>query len=87
VTNTTPEDTVSKLTPTAAKVASVVLGTGEPPPSVTFRPVVGVETVTVVPAAIGLNRPTDAFGPGKEKVLASATIKGNAIDAPAQYQI
>ena len=39
-------------------LASVVLGTGDPPPTDTENPEVGVEAVTVVPAAMGFKRGT-----------------------------
>jgi hypothetical protein len=61
----------SKVKLRPANEALEVLGTGEPPSSITVRPVVVVEAVTSVPAAIGLRR----------LLLASATIKVKASDA------
>jgi hypothetical protein len=55
-TKTTPEVAVVNSYPIAAIVASVELATGVPPPMVTLRPVLGVETETTVPAAIGFKR-------------------------------
>ena len=88
VINTTPEVAVSKVIPTAAFVASVVLGTELPPAMATFKPSVGVEADTVVSAAIGFNRPTVPFGPGAVKVLASATVNESASELdPLPYQV
>ena len=88
VTNTTPEVAVSKVIPTAAFVASVVLGTELPPAMTTFKPSVGVEADTVVRAAIGFKRPTVPFGPGAVNVLASATMNESTIELdPLPYQV
>ena len=56
------------VTPTTARVASVVLGTGLPPPTVTVTSVVGVRAVTTVPAAIGFNLP---FGLDQSDLIGS----------------
>jgi hypothetical protein len=68
----------SKVKLKPAKDASEVLGTGEPPFKVTVSPVVVVEAVISVPAAIGLRR----------LLLASATIRVKAPEATEPvYQV
>jgi len=69
---------------TLAIVASVVLGTGEPPPTLTVSPVVGVFAVITVPAAIGFRRGGRFWAslPG----LASPTKKLKVSEVPP-YQV
>jgi hypothetical protein len=67
----------SKVKLKPAKDASEVLATGEPPSSSTVRPVVVVEAVISVPAAIGLRRVS----------LASATMRVRAPEATAPKSV